>query len=80
MKLSLDPEIISRLLIYWPSNAETGLRAYAVSEGPDQPVHWRSLIRPSVSAKRIIVYLQNALTDSNGLQNAYATLRIRRMI
>ena len=32
------------------------LRAYADSEGPDQPAHLRRLIRPSLSAKRIIGY------------------------
>ena len=30
------------------------LQAYADSEGPNQPTHLRSLIRPSLSANRII--------------------------
>ena len=40
----------------WPRHAKTCLRAYSDSEGPDQPAHPRRLIRPSLSANKIIGY------------------------
>ena len=39
-----------------PRHAKTCLQAYADSKGTYQPVHLHSLIRPSLSANRIIKY------------------------
>ena len=44
--LNLAAKLITLANLCEPRRAKTCLRAYAHSEGPDQPAHPRSLIRP----------------------------------
>ena len=61
------------------------LRAYADSEGPDQPAHPRSLIGPLLSANRIIGYYRMFQWRANFRMRPcacqdYANLRKLRML
>ena len=52
--------------LFAPRHAKTCLRAYADTEGPDQPVHLHTLIGPSLSANRIIGYYRMSWMESKG--------------
>ena len=64
--VSVEPDQLThwRFLYIWsnpthcfgPHHAKTCILAYTDSEGPDHPAHSRSLIRPSLSANRILGY------------------------
>ena len=56
--------------IHGPRHAKTPVRAYADSEGPDQPVHPHSLIVNLKSAKKIMKSTESNCQDE--------TLRMRR--
>ena len=61
---------------FGPPSAKTCLRAYADSEGPDQPAHPRSLIRAFAVRKQNHWIQQNVSMESKGKDD---TLRMRRM-